>query len=634
LKKPSLIFFLSIISFLSNAQDLSLSVLSIPKEMKENANAVLRNEQIDITILAIDEMLVSQKRVVTILNKLGDADANIFEHYDNDTKITKLSAIIYDALGNEINKYSKTKFSDISAVDGGTLYSDSRAKYLEYTPTTYPYTLVFESEYKTSTTGFIPWWFPIDGYFISVENSSYTIHNPKLIPWKNKKINFTDFKVIAEELPNKISFSIKNQPALNYENEAIHYREILPKAIVSLIDFSLKGVIGKNENWTDFGLWMNEQLLKGRDELSPATVAKIKSLVSGVENPIERAKLVYKFMQDKTRYISVQVGIGGWEPIAANLVDDVGYGDCKGLTNYTKALLNVADVTSYYTIVYSGEKNDIDKDFSSLQGNHVILNIPNNGKDIWLECTSQIMPFGFLGDFTDDRDVLVITPDGGIIKHTASYKNEQNLQTSKATIQLSEKGNVEATLQIISKGIQYDDKFYIESFTQPELIKHYKSSVWEYLNNVEIKNTSLKNDKQNVEFIENIEVSIQNYATVNETEYLLGVNVFNKNSFVPKKYRDRKLPLKIERGFMDKDEFLFKIPSNYTIEILPAKTEITTKFGHYKISFIKNDDTSFTYFRELIIKEGVFPKEEYEEYYSFRKNVAKLDNIRIAIIKK
>jgi len=304
------------------------------------------------------------------------------------------------------------------------------------------------------------------------------------------------------------------------------------------------------------------------------------------------------------------------------------------LTNYTKALLNVADVTSYYTIVYSGEKNDIDKDFSSLQGNHVILNIPNNGKDIWLECTSQIMPFGFLGDFTDDRDVLVITPDGGIIKHTASYKNEQNLQTSKATIQLSEKGNVEATLQIISKGIQYDDKFYIESFTQPELIKHYKSSVWEYLNNVEIKNTSLKNDKQNVEFIENIEVSIQNYATVNETEYLLGVNVFNKNSFVPKKYRDRKLPLKIERGFMDKDEFLFKIPSNYTIEILPAKTEITTKFGHYKISFIKNDDTSFTYFRELIIKEGVFPKEEYEEYYSFRKNVAKLDNIRIAIIKK
>ncbi|MDP4989490.1 MAG: DUF3857 domain-containing protein, partial [Polaribacter sp.] len=109
-------------------------------------------------------------------------------------------------------------------------------------------------------------------------------------------------------------------------------------------------------------------------------------------------------MQQKTRYISVQIGIGGWEPIAANLVDDVGYGDCKGLTNYTKALLDVADVTAYYTVVYADDRIDVDKDFSSLQGNHVILNIPNNGKDVWLECTSQTMPFGFLGDFTDDRD--------------------------------------------------------------------------------------------------------------------------------------------------------------------------------------------------------------------------------------
>ena len=76
--------------------------------------------------------------------------------YNNDTKVTSLFAKIYDAFGNQIKKYSKNKFLDVSAVDGGTLYSDSRMKYLDYTPTTYPYTIVFESEYKTSSTGFIP----------------------------------------------------------------------------------------------------------------------------------------------------------------------------------------------------------------------------------------------------------------------------------------------------------------------------------------------------------------------------------------------------------------------------------------------------------------------------------------------
>ena len=173
---------------------------------------------------------------------------------------------------------------------------------------------------------------------------------------------------------------------------------------------------------------MHKSLLEGRDVINEATKIKILDWVKEAKSPLEKAKIVYQFMQNKTRYISVQVGIGGWEPIAANQVDQVGYGDCKGLTNYTKALLDVVGVTSYYTVVYASEKRNLDKDFASLQGNHVILNIPNEGKDIWLECTSQTMPFGFLGDFTDDRDVLVVTPEGGIIKRTAIYKDETNLQ--------------------------------------------------------------------------------------------------------------------------------------------------------------------------------------------------------------
>ena len=81
-------------------------------------------------------------------------------------------------------------------------------------------------------------------------------------------------------------------------------------------------------------------------------------------------------------------------------------------------------------MLWAGErKRSVEKDFSSMQGNHAILNIPNNGNDIWLECTSQTIPFGFLGDFTDDRDVLVVTPEGGIIKRTPAYLNEDNLQT-------------------------------------------------------------------------------------------------------------------------------------------------------------------------------------------------------------
>ena len=105
-------------------------------------------------------------------------------------------------------------------------------------------------------------------------------------------------------------------------------------------------------------------MLKDIEDLPKETIAKIASLVAGVKDTKEKARIIYEFMQNKTRYISVQVGIGGWKPTPAKEVDKLGYGDCKALTNYTKALLKSQGIDSYYTIVDSGSSGlDIDEEF-------------------------------------------------------------------------------------------------------------------------------------------------------------------------------------------------------------------------------------------------------------------------------
>ena len=53
---------------------------------------------------------------------------------------------------------------------------------------------------------------------------------------------------------------------------------------------------------------------------------------------------------------------------------------------------------------------------------------------VFLECTSQDDPFGYQANFTDDRDVLVIKPEGGEIIRTKNYENKDNSQIVKATI--------------------------------------------------------------------------------------------------------------------------------------------------------------------------------------------------------
>ena len=639
MKYPTRILFL-ISLFTCNlifSQENTYASTLIPDELTEDANAVVRNSIIEITIKGIDKMVVYEKEVVTVLNELGNDDARIAKRYNNDTKITKLSAKIYDALGKQIKKYSKRKFSDVSAISGGTLYSDERVKYVDYIPVAYPYTVVFESEYKNSSTGFIPRWYPTEGYYVGIEKSQYKLNNPLKIIVRTKKKNFKNYPIQDKSSEFNLHYIFENQRAIKPEALTIASRDLMPYLIVALNNFSLKGVKGYASNWKEFGKWENNNLISGRDILEPATVTKIKDLVKDVDNPIEKAKLIYEFVQNKTRYIGVQVGIGGWKPILANQVDKVGYGDCKGLTNYTKALLAAVGITSYYTLVYAKQKINIDKDFATFQGNHAILNIPaselSGGNDIWLECTSQTIPFGFLGDFTDDRDVLVITPEGGVIKRTPSYKNETNLQTTKATIRLDEKGTIQATLVRVSKGLKFDNRYHYDRYPKEELIKHYKSKVWSYNNNLEVESVKLKNDKEQVVFTEDFSISIEDYATVTDEEILFRVNFFNKNSFIPKRYRNRKLPLQISRGFKDEDDSIIEIPKGYQVETLFEDKSIINKFGMYQISIDKIDEHHIKYKRTLFIKEGLYPKEDYKAYRAFRRKVAKNDNLRIALIK-
>lgn len=632
-KQITLLFFL-LIPLVSFSQDMKLATFLIPQELKEDANIVIRNEQTLITIEEIDKMIVKVSRTITVFGKLGDDYVDTSVLYDNDIKINELSAEIYDALGSRIKKVKKKDFSDFSAVEGGTLYSDNRYKEFEYTPTKYPYTVKFDYEYVTSSTGFIPGWRPMYSYFVGVENSSYQIINKSNIELRQKKMNFEGYQVEDLSSGVNVHYAMKNQKPIEYERGSKFFSELTPALYVAISDFTLKGVKGNAANWKEFGKWYYSKLLVGRDVLEEDTKKKIKELVAHTEDPIEKAKIVYKFVQDKTRYISVQVGIGGWEPIAANQVDKVGYGDCKGLTNYTKALLDQVGVTSYYTVVYGGSKRSITKDFTRMQGNHVILNIPHKDGDIWLECTSQITPFGFLGDFTDDRDVLVVTPEGGIIKRTTAYLNETNLQTMKADIVLDALGNAKAAILMTSEGTQYDDRFHIESKSKKDLKKRYKTKTWSYINNLNINNVEVTNNKDSIVFTEKVSVNIDNYATLQQGAFLFRVNMFNKYGYVPKRYRNRKLPLEISRGFKDVDEFTIQLPDGYILEGTPSDYVLENKFGTYKVQIQKVDDSKIIYKREILLKAGEYPKEDYKPYRSFLKKIAKYDNMRLSLIKK
>ena len=221
------------------------------------------------------------------------------------------------------------------------------------------------------------------------------------------------------------------------------------------LDFEYGGYKGSLRSWNTYGEWMYK-LIKGLDALPPSEMTKIAEITAKTDDVRERVKLIYEYMQSSTRYVSIQIGIGGHRPSEASLVIKNGYGDCKALVNYTMALLKGAGITSYYTLIKSGPDGKVIKDFVNDQFDHIVLCVPLQKDTVWLECTDQRSPFNFMGNFTDDRYALLITPDGGKLVKTPAFKKGENVIKRTGTISMNNFGKSTAKLSYYYSGMNYD----------------------------------------------------------------------------------------------------------------------------------------------------------------------------------
>ena len=633
--KLTILPFFILLSVSALAQKIEYTTLTIPDSLKQNANSVVRLNQLDINITSQKSMTLKSVVATTVLNELGLEDLSLSKVYDKNRKISSIQATVYDASGKELKSYKRKDFKDSSVADGFSIFSDNRMLYLNYTPVVYPFTMVFETEIETSNTAFIPSWSPVDDYLVSTENASLKINFKPDLQIRKKEANFSSkYPIEKSESSNMISYSAKNLVAKKREELSPSFFQIFPVVYFALGNFQLENVEGNSTDWNSFGKWYYTSLLEDTEEIPEETQLKLKQLINGEKNPIEIAKIIYKYVQEKTRYVSVQVGIGGWKPMLAKDVDKLGYGDCKALTNYTRSLLKSVGVTSYYTVVNANHNDTVDlqADFASLQGNHVILTIPDGKELIWLECTSQIHPFGFQGDFTDDRNVLIIKPEGGEIVKTKTYTETESSKTTKGSYKISEEGNLSGVVAIVSKGLEYNSEFRKERFSREEQIKSYKED-FANINNLKINKIVINNNKDKIEFIENLELEAEGYAQNSGGKLMFALNAFDQNSYVPKKYRTREFPFEIDRGYTNEDDIEVTIPTGFIVEAKPNGIEQSNEFGSYKIEFNVLNPSKIVCKRKLVLKKGFYDKSKFEEYRKFREIIAKNDNSKVVITK-
>ena len=607
----------------------------IPQTLLPYASAVIRNDETTVNVKDPDNVVYHVKRVITVLNKNGDEKAVPNVYYDKITTIRSIKGQIYNEYGKAIKKISGSDFDDFSVSDGFSLFRDDRVKHYKKAMTEYPYTIEYEYELKVRQSMYFYNWEPQPEPGVAVEKGTYTFLCEPEFKIRYKTTNLPDAGVTGSTKDGLKTYTwhVAGLKAIRQEPFSPNEQDLLTKVVVAPEKFAFENFHGSFVDWQQLGKWMNDNLVTNREELPEQTIEFVKQLVENISDPKLKAKKIYEFMQQKTHYISIQVGIDGWRPFLASDVDKDGYGDCKALVNYTKALLRSAGIESYYCVVYGNpyEKQNLMDDFASIQGNHVILCLPFKNDTTWLECTNQRIPFGFLGDFTDDRTVLAFTPAGGKLMHTPKYTSAENLEKRKADFMLNEQGELTGKMQTVFKGTSYDNREEIIEDASKERIKDIKK--YYPINNMDIKKLEYIQDKSpRPSTTEDVELSAKEYAAINDGKIYFSLNSINRARTL-RQTLNRINPVCIQRGYTEEDDITYALPKGYKLESEPIKKHITKPFGKFIMTMSIEDD-KLVYHRTLQLKDGNYNKDTYQELVDFFQTAVDADEYNVILIKK
>lgn len=327
----------------------------IQDSLKLNANAVTREEQLTFTYQSESLNRRKFRQVITILNKNGDGDAVFQLFYDKFRKFSYFKGNIYDAGGKLVRKIKTSEVKDESGSAGYPLFGDIRYKYFQPLISEYPYTVEYEYELEIVGSYYFPNWIAFDGFNVSIVKTGFTMRVPADYRLLYKQLNYPEAPLVETNgNVTEYSWKAENVKAVDHEPLSDNMNHYFKTVYTTPSEFMLDGYHGKMYTWQDFSDWIL-QLNKGRDILSETGAARVREMVKDLPDDRSKVKRLYAYLQERTRYFNVALGIGGLQPVDANLVDEVGYGDCKGLSNYMKALLKAAGIVSYYTLVNSGE---------------------------------------------------------------------------------------------------------------------------------------------------------------------------------------------------------------------------------------------------------------------------------------
>ncbi len=610
-----------------------LLLASVLPAASQTVDAIVEQSVTEVDCRDMRNTRISEQRVYRLLNERASDMAQFAIGCSKWQKLTDFNGQVTDATGKVIRKFKKgdLKRSDLSSGFADDIYT----LMLDYTPPSYPITIEFNwvTEANNGNFGF-PTFAPVEAYNTQVDQASYVLTVPAQMACRYLCRNTADQVIQSTLSDGRIRYEahMDNLPAIDSEPYSPSARETLPHILWAPGKFELHGVSGDMTTWQGFGAWIHS-LLKGQQELSPEFKAQLHAMTDTCRTDRSKVEVIYNYLAQTTRYVSIQLGIGGWQPFPASEVCRTGFGDCKGLSNYLCAMMHEVGIPANYVIIRNDQRHLV-TEFPSNQFNHAIAQVPLPGDTLWLECTaSAFVPLGYVHDGIAGNDALLIDDNGGHLVKLPAYPPEQNVSYNKAHVTLQNDGSAKVDADMRYECRQYEDMLPLMSRTEQQRRDAMLSGI--NLSAVTLGDFTFTEHKQSYT-TPHIDVSMQletrKLANITGSRMFVPVGIFHKIT-VPRALQQRVQPVSIGYGYVDIDTLVVTIPEGYEVETLPQSSSEVTPLGELSQTFEATDNTVTVVTRHLM-RNGRYPATDYATLRNLKTAVKRAYDQRIVLRRK
>ena len=523
-----------------------------------------------------------------ILSPRGDDHADFYAHEGRWTKLKKVSITVSSANGGILYERKKKDITKTCGVSGSSLYSDICNYYSELKAPSYPFTIEYTYETESKTL------FELRGApiqkIVPVDLAQIHLEIDTDIPLR-WKVTQLDINPTIQQKGSKVIYdwSAENLSGIDdIEYLPTGYNE--PARLVLQADkFKLEDYIYDSNDWNSVGQFYNDLA-----EEKYFSIESPPPTLDATEQQ-DSLKSIYEEVISSTRYVAIQIGIGGWQPYSAELTQSRGFGDCKDLSTLLISRLRQAGIKAHPVLVNTRRSQITDPAFPSLSFNHVIAVAIIGTDTIWLDPTCSQCPLNEIPYTDEDIDVLLITDQGSQLVHIPKQKPANNLQTRHTLINIDSERFItfETTIQIAG---EYATRLrnQIPRLTGDQELLYYRNLFADSKRKIEITDYEIDN-------LENINQPLVIKLTGHCTRRADQINnqMFCKPMFLdhPSSYENtgmkhRTLP--INMYYPDRLEHHLTIQWDSSLNInsvdLPPNIELTSSFG--LLSFEATENSS------------------------------------------